>query len=126
VRILTDIRRAAARRLHPRSRPVRPADTLTFGDLQLCRRTRVVRRGSRPIELTRIEFDLLELFMQNPGEVLTRAAIAQQVWGFVDFAALSNSLNVYIGYLRRKTEAAGEPRLIHTVRGVGYVLREAL
>ena len=71
-----------------------------------------------------MEFDLLELFMSHPGEVLPRSAIAQRVWGFVDFAAMSNSLNVYIGYLRRKTEAGGEPRLIHTVRGVGYVLRK--
>jgi two-component system response regulator MprA len=84
-----------------------------------------VRRRDRLIELTRIEFDLLELFMRHPGEVLTRSTIAQQVWGFVDFAEMSNSLNVYIGYLRRKTEARGEPRVIHTVRGVGYVLREA-
>jgi two-component system response regulator MprA len=125
VRILSDIRRAAARRLQARSTPGSSAATLTFGDLELCPKTRQVRRRDRLIELTRIEFDLLELFMRHPGEVLTRSTIAQQVWGFVDFAELSNSPNVYIGYLRRKTEARGEPRVIHTVRGVGYVLREA-
>jgi two-component system response regulator MprA len=125
VRILTDIRRAAARKLQARSKLGPSADTLTFSDLELCRKTRMVRRRNRLIELTRIEFDLLELFMRHPGEVLTRSTIAQQVWGFVDFAEISNSPNVYIGYLRRKTEAHGEPRVIHTVRGVGYVLREA-
>ena len=98
-------------------------DVLHFSDLALCRRTRSVKRRERPIELTRTEFDLLELFMRNPGSVLERGLIAQSVWGF-DFGGRSNSMNVYIGYLRRKTEAAGEPRLIHTVRGVGYVLRE--
>jgi two-component system, OmpR family, response regulator MprA len=98
-------------------------DVLHFSDLALCRRTRSVSRADRPIELTRTEFDLLELFMSNPGSVLERGLIAQRVWGF-DFGGSSNSMNVYIGYLRRKTEAAGEPRLIHTVRGVGYVLRE--
>jgi len=123
--ILTDIRRAVARKLFARSSVGPAADTLRFGDLELCRRTRLVRRRDHPIELTRIEFDLLELFMRHPDEVLTRSAIAQHVWGFVDFAEMSNSPNVYIGYVRRKTEAEGEPRLIHTVRGVGYVLRES-
>ena len=100
------------------------SDVLEFADLQLCRRTRKVLRASRPIELTRTEFDLLEFFLANPGRVLERTEIAEHVWGF-DFGAGSNSMNVYIGYLRRKTESGGEPRLIHTVRGVGYVLRES-
>jgi two-component system, OmpR family, response regulator MprA len=82
-----------------------------------------VRRGDRAIELTRTEFLLLELFLLNPRQVLTRSLIFDRVWGF-DFGPTSNSLEVYVGYLRRKTEAEGEPRLIHTVRGVGYVLRE--
>ena len=120
--LVRDVRRAVARRLLPPNAG-QAADTLRFFDLELCRRTRIVRRGGRTIELTPTEFDLLELFMSNPGQVLTRETIAQRVWGFVDFAAMSNSPNVYIGYLRRKTEAGGEPRLIHTVRGVGYVLR---
>jgi two-component system response regulator MprA len=99
-------------------------DVLRFSDLELCRRTRKVMRASRPIELTRTEFDLLEFFLANPGRVLERTEIAEHVWGF-DFGAASNSMNVYIGYIRRKTESGGEPRLIHTVRGVGYVLRES-
>ena len=82
-----------------------------------------MRRGHRSIELTPIEFRLLELFLHNPSRVLTRSDIFTSVWGF-DFGVMSNSLNVYVGSLRRKTEAAGESRLIHTVRGVGYVLRE--
>ena len=82
-----------------------------------------VRRGERPIELTRTEYLLLELFLRNPRQVLTREVIFERVWGY-DFGPASNSLEVYVGYLRRKTEADGEPRLIHTVRGVGYVLRE--
>jgi two-component system response regulator MprA len=99
------------------------ADVLRFGDLRLDPDTRIVRRARRSIELTPIEFNLLELFLRNPGRVLTRSVIFRDVWGF-DFGVMSNSLNVYVGHLRRKTEAAGEPRLIHTVRGVGYVLRE--
>jgi two-component system response regulator MprA len=98
-------------------------ETLQYDDLVLCLTTHVVRRGERRIELTRTEFNPLELFLRNPGRVLPRALISKSVWGF-DFGSMSNSLTVYIGYLRRKTEAAGEPRLIHTVRGVGYVLRE--
>jgi two-component system response regulator MprA len=97
---------------------------LSFGDLALDPGTREVRRGERRIELTRTEFLLLELFLRNPRQVLTRDVIFDRVWGY-DFGPTSNSLEVYIGYLRRKTEAAGEPRLIHTVRGVGYSLREA-
>ena len=85
--------------------------------------TREVRRGDGQIELTRTEFSLLELFLRNPRQVLTRSVIFERVWGY-DFGYGSNSLDVYIGYLRRKTETAGEPRLIQTVRGVGYALRE--
>ena len=96
---------------------------LEFGDLSLDPDTRDVRRGERAISLTRTEFSLLELLMQNPRRVLSRAQILEQVWGY-DFATTGNALEVYIGYLRRKTEADGEPRLIHTVRGVGYVLRD--
>jgi two-component system response regulator MprA len=98
-------------------------EMLSFGDLTLDPRTREVRRGDRPIELTRTEFLLLELFLRNPRQVLTRDVIFDRVWGY-DFGPASNSLEVYVGYLRRKTEADGEPRLIHTVRGVGYALRE--
>jgi two-component system response regulator MprA len=99
-------------------------DVLRFADLVLDPGTREVVRAGRPLDLTLTEFSLLELFLAHPREVLPRAFIFTQVWGF-DFGATSNSLNVYIGHLRRKLEAAGEPRLIHTVRGVGYVLRES-
>jgi two-component system response regulator MprA len=98
-------------------------EVLRFADLELDPSTREVRRGDRPMELTRTEFSLLELFLRNPRQVLTRSVIFERVWGY-DFGFGSNSLDVYIGYLRRKTEAGGEPRLIHTVRGVGYALRE--
>ena len=98
-------------------------EALVFADLTLDPKTREVRRGERLIELTRTEFLLLELFMRNPRQVLTRDVIFDRVWGY-DFGPASNSLEVYVGYLRRKTEAEGEPRLIHTVRGVGYALRE--
>jgi two-component system, OmpR family, response regulator MprA len=97
---------------------------LSFADLTLDPSTREGRRGNRRIELTRTEFLLLELFLRNPRQVLTRDVIFDRVWGY-DFGPTSNSLEVYIGYLRRKTEAAGEPRVIHTVRGVGYSLRES-
>lgn len=97
---------------------------LTFEDLHLDISTREVRRGERHISLTRTEFSLLHLLMQNPRKVLTRQRILEEVWGH-DFPSSGNALEVYIGYLRRKTEAGGEPRLIHTVRGVGYVLRES-
>jgi two-component system, OmpR family, response regulator MprA len=96
---------------------------LVFGGLSLDPETRDVRRGDRPISLTRTEFSLLELLLAHPRRVLTRAQILEQVWGY-DFPTTGNALEVYIGYLRRKTEADGEPRLIHTVRGVGYVLRD--
>jgi two-component system response regulator MprA len=98
-------------------------EVLRFADLSLDPGTREVRRGNRLMELTRTEFLLLELLLRNARQVLTRELIFDRVWGY-DFGANSNSLEVYIGYLRRKTEAEGEPRLIHTVRGVGYVLRE--
>jgi two-component system, OmpR family, response regulator MprA len=97
-------------------------EVLRFADLELEPATREVRRSGRAIELTRTEFSLLELFMRNPRQVLTRSIIFERVWGY-DFGFGSNSLDVYIGYLRRKTEAGGEPRLIQTVRGVGYALR---
>jgi two-component system, OmpR family, response regulator MprA len=98
-------------------------EVLRFADLELDPGTREVRRGSRQIELTRTEFSLLELFLRNPRQVLTRSVIFERVWGY-DFGFASNSLDVYIGYLRRKTEAGDEPRLIQTVRGVGYALRD--
>jgi two-component system response regulator MprA len=105
-------------------RAVPAADgVLHFADLELDTGTREVRRGGDTIELTRTEFNLLELFMLNPRQVLTRSIIFERVWGY-DFGFASNSLDVYIGYLRRKTEAGGKQRLIHTVRGVGYALRE--
>ena len=99
-------------------------ERLLFADLELNPGTREVRRGDQHIELTRTEFSLLELFMLNPRQVLTRSIIFERVWGY-DFGFASNSLDVYIGYLRRKTEAGGKSRLIQTVRGVGYALREA-
>jgi two-component system response regulator MprA len=98
-------------------------EVLRFADLELDPSTREVRRAGEPIELTRTEFSLLELFMLNPRQVLTRSVIFERVWGY-DFGPGSNSLDVYIGYLRRKTEAGGKARLIQTVRGVGYALRE--
>ena len=97
---------------------------LRFSDLELNLGTREVRRGDAAIDLTRTEFALLELFLRNPRQVLTRSIIFERVWGY-DFGPTSISLDVYIGYLRRKTEDAGGSRLIHTVRGVGYALREA-
>jgi two-component system response regulator MprA len=98
-------------------------EKLAFADLELDPGTREVERGGDPIELTRTEFSLLELFMRNPRQVLTRSVIFERVWGY-DFGFGSNSLDVYIGYLRRKTESGERPRLIQTVRGVGYALRE--
>ena len=99
-------------------------ETLAFSDLSMDLASREVRRGTRLIELTRTEFTLLELFLRRPRRVLERSFILEEVWGF-DFPTTANSLEVYVGYLRRKTEAEGEARLLHTVRGVGYVLREA-
>ena len=98
------------------------AAVLRFADLELDTGTREVRRGGELIDLTRTEFALLELFLRNPRQVLTRSVIFERVWGY-DFGPTSNSLDVYIGYLRRKTETGGRSRLIHTVRGVGYALR---
>jgi two-component system response regulator MprA len=100
-----------------------PHGVLRFADVSLDPATHEVRRGTREIELTRTEFLLLELFLLNPRQVLPRSLIFERVWGY-DFGPSSNSLEVYVGYLRRKLEADGEPRVIQTVRGVGYVLRE--
>jgi two-component system response regulator MprA len=113
---------ARMRALLRRTAPSADNEILRFGDLSLDPGTREVRRGQRPMELTRTEFLLLELFLRNPRQVLPREVIFDRVWGY-DFGLNSNSLEVYIGYLRRKTEQGGEPRLIHTVRGVGYVMR---
>jgi two-component system, OmpR family, response regulator MprA len=110
--------RALLRRMAPGTQEIS-----RFADLELNPGTREVRRGGVPIELTRTEFNLLELFMRNPRQVLTRSVIFERVWGY-DFGFASNSLDVYIGYLRRKTELDNKPRLIRTVRGVGYTLRE--
>jgi len=98
------------------------SDELGYADLTLNPSTREVHRAERRVELTKTEFALLELLLRHPRQVLRRGQIFEAVWGY-DFGPSSNSLEVYIGYLRRKTEEAGEPRLIHTVRGVGYVLR---
>jgi two-component system response regulator MprA len=109
--------RALLRRAPPGS-----AATLQFDDLALDPVAHQVSRGGRPLELTRTEFALLELLLRNPGRVLSRSQIYADVWGY-DFGPSSNSLDVYIGYLRRKTEEDGGPRLVQTVRGVGFVLR---
>jgi two-component system response regulator MprA len=100
------------------------SEVLTFSDLTMDVASRDVSRGGRPIELTRTEFTLLEMFLRRPRRVLDRSFILEEVWGY-DFPTSANSLEVYVGYLRRKTEADGEPRLIQTVRGVGYVLKES-
>jgi two-component system response regulator MprA len=99
------------------------AETLRFADLVLDPVAHEVYRGDRQISLTKTEFLLLEMFMRHPRQVLTRSMIFEQVWGY-DFGPTSNALGVYMGYLRRKVEEGGEPRLLHTVRGVGYVLRD--
>lgn len=116
---------ARLRALLRRTGPEETTETaiMTFADLTLDPGTREVHRGKRAISLTRTEFALLEMLIANPRRVLTRSRILEEVWGF-DFPTSGNALEVYVGYLRRKTEAEGEPRLIHTVRGVGYVLRE--
>ena len=113
--------RALLRRVIPHEDA--PDEVLTFADLSLEVATREVRRGDRQVELTRTEFTLLEMFLRRPRRVLERSFILEEVWGY-DFPTTANSLEVYVGYVRRKTEAAGEPRLIHTVRGVGYVLKQ--
>jgi two-component system response regulator MprA len=115
-------------RLRALLRRVTPADddvdeVLGFADLSMDLASREVRRGERVIELTRTEFALLEMFLRRPRRVLERSFILEEVWGY-DFPTTANSLEVYVGYLRRKTEAEGEDRLIHTVRGVGYVLKD--
>ncbi|MGH8987945.1 MAG: response regulator transcription factor [Acidimicrobiales bacterium] len=106
-----------------RRRPEDGGEALRFADLTLDLGTREARRADRTFTLTRIEFDLLELLMRHPRQVLTREVILDRVWGYT-FDSGTNSLAVYVGYLRRKTEAESETRLLHTVRGVGYVLRE--
>ena len=116
-------RMRALLRRQPPSPAANESGTLAFLDLSLDPLTRDVTRGGHPIQLTRTEFSLLELFLRHPRQVMTREVIFERVWGY-DFGANSNSLEVYIGYLRRKTEPNGEPRLIHTIRGVGYVLRD--
>jgi len=108
-------------------RATRPDDedsTLAYADLSMDTATREVRRGDRPLSLTRTEFALLELFLRRPRRVLDRSFILEEVWGY-DFPTTANSLEVYVGYLRRKTEGGGEPRLLYTVRGIGYVLRDS-
>ncbi|WP_347305702.1 response regulator transcription factor [Corynebacterium sp. SA-MJD20WY100] len=120
-RVRSLVRRAAAD-ANASSRPA-ASPKLAFEDLKLDADTREVSRGDRAISLTRTEFSLLKLLMENPRKVLSRNTILEEVWGY-DFPTSGNALEVYIGYLRKKTEAGNEPRLIHTVRGVGYVLRE--
>jgi two-component system response regulator MprA len=114
---------ARLRALLRRAAPGADGAPLRFADLKLDPLSYEVRRGERAIQLTRTEFLLLELFLQHPRQVLARSVIFENVWGY-DFGPQSNSLEVYMGYLRRKTEAGGEPRLLHTVRGVGYVLKQ--
>jgi two-component system, OmpR family, response regulator MprA len=114
---------ARLRALLRRSGVSESVETLRVADLVLDPSARTVLRGDRRLDLTKTEFDLLELLVYNAGIVLTREVIFERIWGY-DFETSSNSLDVYIGYLRRKLEAAGEPRLVHTVRGVGYVARE--
>ena len=115
-------------RLRALLRRVVPGDAdeevLAFADLTMDVASRDVTRGGRAIELTRTEFTLLEMFLRRPRRVLERSFILEEVWGY-DFPTSANSLEVYVGYLRRKTEAEGESRLIQTVRGVGYVLKES-
>jgi two-component system response regulator MprA len=115
--------RALLRRAAPRDEDAED-EVLTFSDLSMDIATREVRRADRPIDLTRTEFTLLEMFLRRPRRVLERSFILEEVWGY-DFPTTANSLEVYVGYLRRKTESEGEGRLIHTVRGVGYVLKES-
>ena len=114
--------RALQRRVVPQSDG--DDEVLSFSDLSMDLASREVRRGTRAMELTRTEFTLLEMFLRRPRRVLERSFILEEVWGY-DFPTTANSLEVYVGYLRRKTEAEAEPRLLHTVRGVGYVLKES-
>jgi two-component system, OmpR family, response regulator MprA len=115
---------ARLRALLRRKAPSENGDVLRFEDLSLDVLSRTAKRGEREFALTKIEFELLELFLTHPRQVMTRDMILDLVWGY-DFDSGTNSLAVYVGYLRRKTEEGGEPRLIQTVRGVGYVLRES-
>lgn len=115
--------RALTRRSRPATEDAGGSEVLSFADLTLDLQTREVTRAGRRISLTRTEFALLQTFLENPRRVLERSWLLNEVWGF-DFPTTANSLEVYIGYLRRKTEGEGEIRLIHTVRGIGYVLRE--
>ena len=115
--------RARVRALLRRASPADADGLLRCADLELDPSAYEARRGARALALTRTEFHLLELFLRHPRQVLTRSVIFERVWGY-DFGSASRSLEVYVGYLRRKLEADGEPRLLHTVRGVGYILRE--
>ena len=121
-RVRALLRRARSRSAKSHETPA--GETLRFADLSMDTASREVRRGHRRISLSTTEFELLELFMRNPRRVLSRDLIMERVWGY-DFQGESNVLEVYVGYLRRKLEAGGEPRLIHTVRGVGYILKES-
>lgn len=114
---------ARVRALGRRRAPIESDAPLTFEDLTLNPSTRMAKRGERNIELTAKEYDLLELFMRHPNQVLTRDQIYDRIWGY-DFGGESNIIEVYIRYLRSKLEAGNEPRLLHTIRGVGYALRE--
>ncbi|MFI6409160.1 response regulator transcription factor [Streptomyces sp. NPDC050548] len=114
--------RRSGRRAADETPPPPELEQLAFHDLVMEPRTRTVARGGRPLELTRTEFLLLEYLLRHPGTVLTRSRLHRHVWGF-DFEPASNTLDVYVMYLRRKLESRGEPRLIHTVRGLGYTLR---
>jgi two-component system response regulator MprA len=113
---------ARVRALIRRAEPQDGEEPLRFADVVMDGERVEVRRGERVLELTRTEYNLLELFLRNPRRVLTRSTILTRVWGY-DLGEATNSLDVYVGYLRRKLEAGGEPRLIHTVRGFGYVLK---
>ena len=113
---------ARVRALLRRSAAAESTEVLRYADVELDLAGRTARRGSRPFELTRTEFALLELFLRHPGRVLSRSTIFNDVWEY-DFGPSSNTLEVYVGYVRRKLELAGEPRLLQTVRGIGYVLR---
>lgn len=115
---------ARCRALLRRGTAAATASVMRVGDLILDPRSREVKRGDRALNLTKTEFDLLELLMQKPGIVFTRDQIYEEIWGY-DFETSSKSLDVYIGYLRRKTEEAGESRLVYTVRGVGYTVKES-
>jgi len=114
---------ARMRALSRRAHPPEPGEVLRFADLTMNTATREVWRGDRSVDLTAREFDVLELFMRHPRQVLTRDILYERIWGY-DYSGESNIIEVYVRYLRAKLEAAGEPRLLHTVRGAGYALRE--